>query len=201
MCGNGQTLLICCGAIAREVLAIINANNLDHMKVESLPAGLHNTPQFIPERVRKKIKENRKEFERILVLYSDCGTGGRLQNVLDEEGVEGIGGAHCYQMYAGSNAFATITEDEIGCFFLTDYLTQHFDRLVIQGLGLDKHPELRDSYFANYKKVVYLAQRDDPKLRDLAALAANQLQLDLVIRQTGFGHYHDFIVRHAEKPG
>ena len=201
MYGNGQTLLICCGAIAREVLAIINANNLDHMKVESLPAGLHNTPQFIPERVRKKIKENRKEFERILVLYSDCGTGGRLQNVLDEEGVEGIGGAHCYQMYAGSNAFATITEDEIGCFFLTDYLTQHFDRLVIQGLGLDKHPELRDSYFANYKKVVYLAQRDDPKLRDLAALAANQLQLDLVIRQTGFGHYHDFIVRHAEKPG
>ena len=95
MYGNGQTLLICCGAIAREVLAIINANNLDHMKVESLPAGLHNTPQFIPERVRKKIKENRKEFDRILVLYSDCGTGGRLQNVLDEEGVEGIGGAHC----------------------------------------------------------------------------------------------------------
>ena len=201
MCGNGQTLLICCGAIAREVLAIINANNLDHMKVESLPAGLHNTPHFIPERVRKKIKENRKEFERILVLYSDCGTGGRLQNVLDEEGVEGIGGAHCYQMYAGSNAFATITEDEIGCFFLTDYLTQHFDRLVIQGLGLDKHPELRDSYFANYKKVVYLAQRDDPKLRDLAALAANQLELDLEIRQTGFGHYRDFIVYHAEKPG
>lgn len=201
MYGNGQTLLICCGAIAREVLAIINANNLDHMKVESLPAGLHNTPHFIPERVRKKIKENRKEFERILVLYSDCGTGGRLQNVLDEEGVEGIGGAHCYQMYAGSNAFATITEDEIGCFFLTDYLTQHFDRLVIQGLGLDKHPELRDSYFANYKKVVYLAQRDDPKLRDLAALAANQLELDLEIRQTGFGHYRDFIVRHAEKPG
>ena len=201
MCGNGQTLLICCGAIAREVLAIINANNLEHMKVESLPAGLHNTPQFIPERVRKKIKENRKEFERILVLYSDCGTGGRLQNILDEEGVEGIGGAHCYQMYAGSNAFATITEDEIGCFFLTDYLTQHFDRLVIQGLGLDKHPELRDSYFANYKKVVYLAQKDDPKLRDLAALAANQLELDLEIRPTGFGHYRDFIVRHAEKQG
>ena len=201
MYGNGQTLLICCGAIAREVLAIITANNLDHMKVESLPAGRHTTPQFIPERVRKKIKEKRKEFERILVLYSDCGTGGRLQNVLDEEGVEGIGGAHCYQMYAGSNAFATITEDEIGCFFLTDYLTQHFDRLVIQGLGLDKHPELRDSYFANYKKVVYLAQRDDPKLRDLAALAANQLELDLEIRQTGFGHYRDFIVRHAEKPG
>ena len=201
MYGNGQTLLICCGAIAREVLAIINANNLDHMKVESLPAGLHNTPHFIPERVRKKIKENRTEFERILGLYSDCGTGGRLQNVLDEEGVEGIGGAHCYQMYAGSNAFATITEAEIGCFFLTDYLTQHFDRLVIQGLGLDKHPELRDSYFANYKKVVYLAQRDDRKLRELAALAANQIELDLEIRQTGFGHYRDFIVRRAEKPG
>ena len=201
MDGNGQTLPICCSTTAREILAITNANGLDYMKVKSLPASLHNTMQFIPKRVRKKIKANRNEYERILALYSDCGTGGRLQNVLDEEGVEGIGGAHCYQMYAGSNAFATITRDEIGCFFLTDYLTQHFDRLVIQGLGLDKHPELRDSYFANYKKVVYLAQRDDPKLRDLAALAANQLELDLEIRQTGFGHYRDFILGHAEKPG
>jgi hypothetical protein len=195
-----STLLICCGATAREVLAIIEGNGLDHMRVESLPAGLHNTPQFIPDRVREKIRENRDQYERILVLYSDCGSGGLLQKVLDEEGVESIGGAHCYEMYAGAAAFARITDDEIGCFFLTDYLTRHFERLVYQGLGLDRHPELRDSYFANYKKVVYLAQRDDPELRRLAAAAAERLGLELEIRQTGFGDYRGFLNRHAEKP-
>ncbi|MBT6428128.1 MAG: DUF1638 domain-containing protein, partial [Rhodospirillaceae bacterium] len=161
--------------------------------------GLHNTPQFIPERVREKIRANRDQFERILVLYSDCGTGGRLQAVLDEEGVEGLGGAHCYEMYAGAAAFASITDEEIGCFFLTDYLTRHFERLVIQGLGLDRHPELRDSYFGNYKKILYLAQRDDPDLRARAEAAAAQLGLELEIRRTGLGDYRDFLLRHVEK--
>ncbi len=192
-----RTLLICCGATAREILVMVKANGLDHMRVQSLPAGLHNTPRLIPERVREKIRANRAQYERILVLYSDCGTGGLLQKVLDEEGVESIAGAHCYEMYAGAAAFAEITDQEIGCFFLTDYLTQHFDRLVYQGLGLDRHPELHDSYFAQYKKVVYLAQRDDPELRARAAAAAERLGLELEIRQTGFGHYRDFLNRHA----
>ncbi len=199
MDGNGQTVLICCSATAREILAIIDANGLDYMKVKSLPASLHNTPQFIPKRVREKIKANRNEYERTLVLYSDCGPGGQLQKVLDEEGAQGLGGAHCYEMYDGATAFAAITEDEVGCFFLTDYLTQHFEQLVIQGLGLDRRPELRDSYVANYKKVVYLAQGDELALRDLAASAADRLGLDLEIRQTGFGHYRDFISHHARK--
>ena len=194
-----KTLLICCGATAREVLAIVEGNGMGHMQVESLPAGLHNTPQFIPERVREKIRANRDQFERILVLYSACGTGGRLQAVLDEEGVEGLGGAHCYEMYAGAAAFASITDEEIGCFFLTDYLTRHFERLVIQGLGLDRHPELRDSYFGNYKKILYLAQRDDPDLRARAEAAAAQLGLELEIRRTGLGDYRDFLLRHVEK--
>ena len=199
MDGNGQTLPICCGATAREILAIIDANGLDYMKVKSLPASLHNTLQFIPKRVREKIKANRNEYERILALYSDCGTGGQLQKVLDEEGAQGLGGAHCYEMYDGATAFATIIEDEVGCFFLTDYLTQHFERLVIQGLGLERCLELRDSYVANHKKVVYLAQWDEPALHDLATSAADRLGLDLEIRQTGFGHYRDFISHHARK--
>ncbi len=198
MGAKGKTLLLCCGATACEVLTIVEANGMDHMRVESLPASLHNTPRFIPDRVREKIRANRDHYERILVLYSDCGTGGQLQKVLDEEGVEGLGGAHCYEMYAGSAAFADIGEEEIGCFFLTDYLTRHFERLVIQGLGLDRHPELRDSYFGNYKKVLYLAQRDDPDLRSRAAAAAERLGLELEIRQTGFGNYRDFLLRHAE---
>ena len=198
MDGNGQTLPICCSTTAREILAITNANGLDYMKVKSLPASLHNTLQFIPKRVREKIKANRNEYKRILALYSDCGTGGQFQKVLDEEGAQGLGGAHCYEMYEGATAFAVITKDEVGCFFLTDYLNQHFERLVIKGLGLDRRPELRGSYVANHKKIVYLAQWDEPALHDLAASAADRLGLDLENRQAGFGHYREFILQHAE---
>ena len=198
MDGNGQTLLICCGATAREKLAITDANGLDYMKVKSLPASLYNTLQFIPKRLREMIKANRNEYERILALYNDCGTGEQLQRVLDEEGAQGLGGAHCYEMYDGATAFAAITEDEVGCFFLTDYLPQHFERLVIKGLGLDRRPELRGVYVANHKKVVYLSQRDEPALHDLAASAADRLGLDLEICQAGFGHYREFILQHAE---
>jgi hypothetical protein len=188
-----KTLLICCGAIAREILAIVKANVLSNYSVESLPAGLHNTPQFIPDRVREKIHARRDSFDRIVVLYSDCGTGGLLQKVLQEEGVEGIGGAHCYEMFTGAAAFADIMDDEVGSFFLTDYLARHFDTLVYKGLGLEKHPELYDSYFKHYTKVVYLAQRDDAVLRDYAEKAAARLGLPLEIRQTGYGQYTDFV--------
>jgi hypothetical protein len=191
-------LLICCGATAPEILAIIKANRLTNMRVESLPASLHNTPQFIAERVREKIQANRDCYERILVLYSDCGTGGRLQKVLEDEGVESIGGAHCYEMFAGARAFTQISDEEIGSFFLTDYLVQHFDRLVYQGLGLDRHPHLRESYFTHYKRVVYLAQRDSAALRAAAAEAAVLLGLDLEIRQTGYGSYQEFLDRHGQ---
>ena len=200
MDGNGQTLPICCGATAREILAITDANGLDYMEVESLPTSLHNTLKFIPKRVREKIKANRNEYKHILALYSDCGTGGQLQKVLDEEGAQGLVGAHCYEMYDGATAFATIIEDEVGCFFLTDYLTQYFERLVIQSLGLDRRPVLRSSYVANHKKVVYLSQRDEPALHDFAASAASRLELNLEIRKGGFGHYREFIMQHAENP-
>ena len=168
------------------------------MKVKSLPASLYNSLQFIPKRVREKIKANRNEYKRILALYSDCGTGEQLQKVLDEEGAQELGGAHCYEMYDGATAFAAITEDEGDCFFLTDYLPQHFERLVIKGLGLDRRPELRGVYVANHKKDVYLSQRDEPALHDLAASATDRLGLDLEIRQAGFGHYREFILQHAE---
>ena len=190
-----KTLLICCGATAPEVLAIVKGNGLDHMRVESLPAGLHNTPQFIPERVREKIRANRDLYARILVLYSDCGTGGLLQKVLDEEGVESIAGAHCYEMYAGAAAFAAITDQEIGCFFLTDYLAQHFDRLVYAGLGLDRYPELLDDYFGNYRRVVYLAQTKDPALEEQAKAAAERLGLAYEYRFTGYGELAAFTSR------
>ncbi|HCX87965.1 MAG TPA: hypothetical protein DG761_08055 [Gammaproteobacteria bacterium] len=191
--GRHTTLLITCGAIAREITAILNQNALDFMKVECLPAHLHNTPQQIPEAVCNKIRRSRDRFQRIIVLYADCGTGGKLDAVLDEEGVERIPGAHCYELFAGHDDFADIMDADGGTFFLTDFLARHFERLVWQGLGLDKNPKLSRIYFSNYTRLLYLAQSDDPKIRRKAEQAAEKLGLRFEIRHTGYGGYEAFL--------
>ena len=187
------TLLIGCGALAREMLALVEAHGWRDMAVTCLPAHYHNTPQKIPAAVRAKIQEGRGRYERILVLYGDCGTGGQLDQVLAEEGVTRIPGPHCYQFYAGTADFTRLTDAEPGCFFLTDYLARHFERLIIEGLGLDRHPELRDDYFGNYTRLVYLAQREDAGLRTAARAAAARLGLAYEYRLTGYGELEGFL--------
>jgi Protein of unknown function (DUF1638) len=190
-----RTLLIACGALAREVLALIRLNGWSHMELACLPAHLHNTPQRIPEAVRAKIRAARRDYQRILVLYGDCGTGGVLDDVLAGEGVERIPGPHCYAFYSGLDAFLAQAEADPACFYLTDYLARHFERLVIQGLGLDRHPELLPLYFGNYEKLVYLAQLPDPQLEQQAKAAALRLGLAYEHRPTGYGGLQDFLRR------
>ncbi|WP_293864243.1 DUF1638 domain-containing protein [uncultured Alsobacter sp.] len=180
-----RTLVIACGALAREILAVIEANRLDHLSVTCLPASLHNRPERIPGAVRRKVRAGRKHFDAIVCLYGDCGTGGELDRMLAEEGVERIDGPHCYAFYAGLDTFEALAEEEIGTFYLTDYLVRHFDRLVWKGLGLDRHPDLRDAYFGHYVRVLYLAQTDDPALDQKASHAAERLGLAYARRSTG----------------
>jgi hypothetical protein len=190
-----RTLLIACGALAREVLALIRLNGWSHMELACLPAHLHNTPQRIPEAVRAKIRATRDGYDRILVLYGDCGTGGALDRVLADEGVERIPGPHCYAFYSGLDAFLARAEAEPACFYLTDYLARHFERLIIKGLGLDRHPELLPLYFGNYEKLVYLAQTSDPRLEGQAKAAALRLGLAYEYQPTGYGELQDFLRR------
>ncbi len=192
-----STLLIACGALAKEILALISANGWGHMAVTCLPAIWHNTPGRIPEGVRAKIRENRDRYDRILVLYGDCGTGGQLDAVLREEGVERIPGPHCYEFFATPAEFAALTERELGTFYLTDYLARHFDRLVYEGFGLDRHPELRDMMFGNYHRLVYLAQTEDEELKARAEAAAARLGLAYEYRFTGYGDLATFLAGHA----
>jgi hypothetical protein len=189
----GRTLLIACGALAREIVELIRVNDWQHLTVSCLPASWHNTPAKIPEGVRGRIRAARDRYERILVLYGDCGTGGLLDEVLAEEGVERIEGPHCYAFFAGGAAFDALTEAEIGSFYLTDYLVRHFDRLIVQGLGLDRHPELLPLYFGNYKKLVYLAQSEDAALEVRAKAAAERLGLAYERHFTGYGGLGDFV--------
>ncbi|WP_342364318.1 DUF1638 domain-containing protein [Terrarubrum flagellatum] len=194
---QAKTLVIACGALAREFLAVKEANGWTHLDVTCLPATLHNRPSEIPEAVRRRIVKARASYDRILCLYGDCGTGGLLDAVLEEERVERIEGAHCYAFYAGLDRFDAMMEKEVGSFFLTDFLVRHFDRLVWRGLGLDRHPELRGDYFRHYRRVVYLAQASDAALERKAAAAARKLELPLEIVPTGLAGVDRFLAAHA----
>jgi hypothetical protein len=188
MAHNGQgLLLIACGALAHEITALRRANRWEALDVRCLPAELHNRPQRIPAAVRALIRASRPQYRSIFVAYADCGTGGLLDKMLLEEGVERIPGAHCYEFFATSPVFAELAAAEPGTFYLTDFLLRHFDRLVTRGLGLDRHPELFSSYFGNYRKLVYLAQAPGPQSLQQAHAIATQMGLEYEYRQTGYG--------------
>lgn len=215
-----RVLVIACGALARELLAVNELNRLETVTIECLPAALHNRPDEIPELVRARIHRARGAqvaaaartsapgdaelvdtdvrlgaptsptdgtYDEILVGYADCGTGGRLAAVCTEEGVEMLPGAHCYEFFATTPAFERLHEEAIGTFYLTDFLARNFERLIWQGLGIARHPELRDMYFGNYTRVVYLAQTDDPVALAAAHDAADRLALELHVERTGYG--------------
>ena len=195
--GARRVLVIACGALAREILSLRDGP-LGAFDVTCLPALLHNRPARIPEAVRAKIRRHRADYDEILCLYGDCGTGGELDRVLAEEGVARIDGPHCYSFFAGAAAYDAMVEDELGTFFLTDFLARHFETLVFKGLGLDRHPELRDSYFRHYRKLVYLAQTDDPQADAKAQVAAARLGLAYERRFTGLGGLENFLSERAQ---
>lgn len=180
--------VIACGALAREILAVCAMNGLDHLELTCLPAIWHNHPERIAPGVKAAIARARAEgAARIFVAYADCGTGGALDRICEEEDVERIAGPHCYSFFAGNDAFATHWQEDMTAFFLTDFLVRQFDAFVVEPLGLDRHPELRDMYFGNYDKLVYLAQTDDAALSDKARQAADRLGLAFEHRFTGYG--------------
>ena len=185
--GTGKVLLIACGALAREVLQIIEASGLGHLEVQCLPAKLHLFPDRIPAAVERLVQANRTKFRSIFVGYADCGTGGLLQRKCEDLGVEMLEGPHCYSFFEGNRQFAMRADEELTTFYLTDFLARQFDAFVWKPLGLDKHPELRDMYFGNYSKLVYLAQTDDPELDRLASDGASRLGLRYERRFTGYG--------------
>ena len=188
-----RTLVIAFGALARELLELVRLNGWHHITVTCLPAKLHNRPQAIPDAVRARIRAERGRYDRIVIGYADCGTAGLLDEVIAEEGVERIGGPHCYAFYSGTARFEAEAERDPFCFYLTDYLVRHFDRLIIEGLGLDRHPELHEAYFGNYRRVVYLAQTKDEALEARAQAAAERLGLVYEYRYTGYGELAGFL--------
>ncbi|MGO4908151.1 DUF1638 domain-containing protein [Pseudorhodobacter sp. W20_MBD10_FR17] len=185
--GEGRILLIACGALAHEILALKAANGWDHLDLQCLPANLHLWPDRIPAAVEKSVIEHRKDYADIFVVYADCGTGGILFDKCKELGVEMVSGPHCYSFFEGNKAFAAKAETEFTAFYLTDFLVRQFDAFVWKPMGLDRHPQLRDMYFGNYTKLVYQAQTNDPTLDAKAEACADRLGLAYERRFTGYG--------------
>ena len=194
----GRILLIACGALAHEVLALKRLNGWDHMDLQCLPAKLHLYPEKITAEVAREVTARRGDYERVFVLYADCGTGGLLFDKCKELGVEMLAGPHCYSFFEGNDLFLSRIDSEFTAFYLTDFLVRQFDAFVWKPMGLDRHPALRDMYFGNYTKLVYQAQTDDPALEAKARDCAARLGLAYERRFTGYG---DLAVEMARMAG
>ena len=182
-----RKLVIACGALAHEIAALRRANGWSALDVKCLPPELHNRPERIPDAVRAEIRDARDTYAEIFVAYGDCGTGGALDTMLRDEGVERIAGAHCYEFFASPAVFAALSEAEPGTFYLTDFLLRHFERLVMRGLGIDRHPELQATYFGNYRRLIYLGQAPNAESSSQAEAIARRLGLEYQFKSTGFG--------------
>ena len=198
--GAGRILLIACGALAHEILALRQANGWAHLDLQCLPANLHLWPDRIPAAVEQAVLAHRAAYDEVFVVYADCGTGGLLQARCAALGVQMVEGPHCYSFFEGNAAFAAKAETEFTAFYLTDFLVRQFDAFVWRPMGLDRHPELRSMYFGNYTKLVYQAQTDDPALTAKAADCAQRLGLAFERRFTGYGDLATALAQVAAAP-
>ncbi|MGI9461975.1 MAG: DUF1638 domain-containing protein [Alphaproteobacteria bacterium] len=190
---NQKKLIIACGALAKEIKFLLAQLNGDDIDLLFLPAIWHNSPQKIIPALKRLLAEHQSQYKKIYIGYADCGTGGLLDRFLVDEKLQRLPGAHCYQFFAGMEEFEDMMKKEVGSFFLTDYLARHFDELIWQDMGLAKHPELLKTMFGGYKKIVYLAQTDDPSLTELAQKASQKMGLGFERRFTGYGLLQPFI--------
>ena len=184
--GSASVLVIACGALAREILALIRLNDWSHMALKCLPAKYHLYPDKITDAVEMAVQKHQPDYDKIFIAYADCGTGGQLQTKCDELGVEMIAGPHCYSFFEGNDAFEK-NEDDLGTFYLTDFLVKQFDAFIWKPMGLDRHPDLKEMYFGNYTKLVYQAQIEDAGLQQKAKECATRLGLEYEYRYTGYG--------------
>lgn len=193
-----RVLILACGALAHEIRALIAGNGWSHLDLHCLPAKLHNQPQLIAEAAETALQARAGRYGRVFLAYADCGTGGALTALCERWGIEMIAGPHCYAFFDGLDRFEA--RGEVTSFYLTDFLARQFDAFVWKPLGLDRHPELRDMYFGNYERLVYLAQTESPEIEAAARDAAARLGLDYERRFTGYGDLASALASAATVP-
>jgi hypothetical protein len=193
------TALVICGALGREVMEIVERRGWE-VDVFGIPALLHLYPARIVEELREKLHTLRPHYEKLVVVYGDCGTTGRLEPLLEEVGAVRLRGPHCYEMYAGEERFRELSENRPGTFFLTDWLVRNFDRAVIRGLGLDREPDLKSMLFKNYEVVIHLRQAPNPRLAEKARWIAQYFELPLETIDVGLGELEERLAELVDRP-
>jgi len=196
---SASTAIVMCGALGREVKEIVDRRGWD-VDFYGVSALLHLYPSRIVDELREKLHALRPRYERLVVVYGDCGTTGKLEPLLEEVGASRLRGPHCYEMFAGAELFEQVSNERPGTFFLTDWLVRNFERAVVRGLGLDRHPELKEMLFGNYEAVLYLRQVPNPKLAEKAQAIAAYLALPLEIRDVGLGELEERLAELISRP-
>ena len=181
-----STAFVICGALGKEVKDIVDRRGWD-VDIYGVSALLHLYPNRIVDELREKLHALRPRYDHLVVVYGDCGMNGKLEPILDEIGAARVKGPHCYEMLAGAELFERVSEERPGTFFLTDWLVRNFERAVVRGLGLDRHPDLIPVLFGNYDAVLYLRQMPNPRLAAKAQEIAAYLGLPLEINDVGLG--------------
>src|SRR5450631_275844 len=195
--GEGRTALVICGALGKEVKDIVDRRGWD-VDIYGVSALLHLYPSRLVDELRVKLHDLRPRYEKLVVVYGDCGTTGKLEPLLEEVGASRLRGPHCYEIFAGEERFLRVSEDKPGTFFLTDWLVRNFDRAVVRGLGLDRDPELKTMVFGNYEALMYLRQVPNPRLAEKAQKIAEYLGLPLEIADVGLGELEDRLAELVE---
>jgi hypothetical protein len=191
------TGIIICGALGKEVTDIVKKHGWD-AEVTAIPAVVHVYPERIAQSVEERILEWRQKYSRLIVLFGDCGSKGAVDQMLAKyPDIERIAGPHCYEFYGG-DLFDNLIKEEPGTYLLTDFMVRTFQGLIIKSMGLDNFPQLKKEYFHNYKRVVYLAQVDDDKLKQKAQEIAEYLELPLTIIHTGYGPFEQRLIAMME---
>lgn len=196
-----KTLIVACGALAKEILVVMEKLDANSAAIElqCLPAGYHNTPAKIVPGLKSILDERAQDYDRVLIGYGDCGTGGGLDRLLENyPNAARMPGAHCYAFYMGLPHFDAAMEEELGSFFLTDYLVRHFQTLIIKGFGIDRFPHLKDIYFEHYTRLIYISQTEDKVLQTKAKEAADQLGLKYEYRSVGYGELATSITENSK---
>ncbi len=194
---RAQVAFLACGAVAQDTAALVEQHGWD-ADVHGISSDLHMTPLEIGPAVEEKLKVLVGRYDRVIVVYGDCGTGGRLDAVLDRYPAVRPAGVHCFQWYAGE--VYRRFEDDIGIYFLTDWLVTNWDRAVIKGLGLDRFPWLRETYFGNLTRVLFVRQHPDPGREAKAREIAAYMDLPLEIHDLGIEPLDDLLSPLMEEP-
>ena len=190
--------LVACGALIAEVGRLVEARGW-RADLYGIPATYHMRPSRIVSAVDEQLERIRGRYDKVIVVYGDCGTAGALDDVLRRHGAQRPSGSHCYEIFCGC-VFGSLLERDPTSYFLTDYLVRAWEDVVVREMGLDCEPSLKETVFGGFTSLTYLRQSSDPDLLARAQSIADELGLPLNVEDVGLKELEMQLARLIEEP-